>query len=246
MILLLGDIHGKLHELTQYIEKYDIGDCNIIQVGDFGYALDGWLMYYKKYIETLEKYNKFFEDRNIILHAIRGNHDDPKYFDGTIMLSNIKLHKDYTVLELENQRFLLVGGAISIDRENSKQKDNIRIGYPGIQTWFEGEEFKLDIPLLRKMENIDVVVTHTRPLITFDNDSMLQSFFKKDSKLKEDLTNEKANMTRMLNILKEGNNPNLRNWYYGHYHKWQQNDIDGIRFICTPQEVLVQHDKNNF
>ena len=55
---------------------------------------------------------------NSVLYCIRGNHDDPSYFnDNIINKSNVKLIKDYSIISVGDKNILCIGGAVSIDRK---------------------------------------------------------------------------------------------------------------------------------
>ena len=112
MILVLGDIHGNFNYLKNQIIQKRISDCTIIQVGDFGIGFT----HRDNDIATLESLNDFLIGHSITMLSIRGNHDDPSFFDGSVNYSNLKLIKDYTSLEIEGNGYLFIGGAISVDR----------------------------------------------------------------------------------------------------------------------------------
>ena len=119
MILLLGDIHGNFEYVKYLIKNHQISDCTIIQVGDFGVGFT----HESNQIEVLMHLNKFLKLKNITMYALRGNHDDPKYFLGNHMYSNLKLVEDYFTLEIDGHKILLIGGAISIDRNQRISAD---------------------------------------------------------------------------------------------------------------------------
>ena len=57
------------------------------------------------------------EERNVECYMIRGNHDNPAYFEGTTFsYKRFIAVPDYTILQACNHSILCVGGAISIDR----------------------------------------------------------------------------------------------------------------------------------
>jgi hypothetical protein len=59
---------------------------------------------------------------------IRGNHDDPYYFNNKVFsYSNVELLEDYTILTVGNDNILCVGGAISIDRLYRLETDSKRV-----------------------------------------------------------------------------------------------------------------------
>lgn len=144
MILLLGDVHGNFEDLKSSILRSDLRDSTIICVGDFGvrFVLD----------HVLLDLNTFLSERNLCIMTIRGNHDDPSYFDGSHDYSNLLFLPDYTLLSIEGQSFLFIGGAHSVDRKAPHRVQG--------KSWWKGEPFNLNKRLLPKHE-IDVLVTHS-------------------------------------------------------------------------------------
>ena len=225
-ILILGDIHGEFELLRKSIDKKQISDVIIIQVGDFGIG------FYDKHKDQhkLHTLNNFFIEKNIEMYVIRGNHDDPSYFNGDHNYSNLKLLKDYTELNINGFNFLFIGGAVSIDRQY-RLAEQIQYGKrPSF--WFD-EKFNLDIDKVENIENIDVVITHTAPNICHPNNDngyppIVLNYTYVDNTLLEDLEEERNNMDMLLDRLKIKNN--IKKWYYGHFHTRKTEIIDNIEF----------------
>ena len=146
-IFITGDNHGKYDVLFRFIEAYDIRDCILIHVGDGGIGF----ISAEKQQRQFEHYNDRFKSRGIEYLSIRGNHDDPAYFDGSVNLSHFKLLPDYHTQIINDEKFLFVGGAISIDRKIRKE---------GFSYW-KDEPFVLD---KSKIEECDVLITHSAPI----------------------------------------------------------------------------------
>lgn len=243
MVILLGDIHGDMRAVMRKVRQMDLRDVVIVQAGDFGFSIDAdGLQSEKKYRKTLELYNKSFELRGITFYAIRGNHDDPSYFDGRFTMSNLVLLPDYSVLELNGQRWLLVGGAVSIDRLPRQ----LEIAKGGGAWWFSGEGFALDKEKIAAAGKVDVVVTHTAPdgacgYELVGRNDMLQTFIKDgDHTLLADIAREQAAMQKMWQLLRfQGSE--LRNWYHGHFHKAVGNTFQGTRFRCLAVDEMLEH-----
>ncbi len=217
-IYVLGDIHGNIEFVKYHIETYSMSDCIIIQVGDFGI---GFRSEVNENL-TLKLLNKFSKLRNITMYAIRGNHDDPYYFGGKHISSNLILLKDYSVLELEGFNFLLVGGAISIDR---------KIRVKGKSYW-EGELFVLDEQKLSDIKGIDVVITHNSPDFAFPiglND-LVMHYAQNDVHLLTELPKERGLISKMYDILSLNND--IKKWYFGHFHTAKTQEINGIIFTA--------------
>ena len=213
-MILLGDIHGNFQCIVNFCYKNELKEpLTLIQVGDFGAGFSS------EFVIDMEHLNDTLSEYNVTLYAIRGNHDDPHYFNGEYEWSNIKLLKDYTVLVLEGKKILFVGGAISIDRLQRTEN----------RSWWRGEEFVFDPDRLAEYEGIDIVVTHNAPWFAYPSNfnNLVMSFAAYDLTLLDDLTRERGSLTEMFNILKEKNN--IKHWFYGHFHATKveiHNDIN--------------------
>jgi predicted phosphodiesterase len=120
-IIFVGDIHGQLSQITYYQKIYNIRNSLFVQVGDFGIGF----LRKEKEISNLKYFNDIFKNKNNVVYAIRGNHDDPTYFiENRYSTSNIKLIQDYTILDVETNnaalKMLFMGGGTSLDRTTRK------------------------------------------------------------------------------------------------------------------------------
>jgi len=228
-IIYLGDIHGNFTQLRAYINRLNISDTTIIQVGDFGIGFTTK----KNDEEILFELNKFLESKTIIMLAIRGNHDDPFYFNGDHMYSNLKLLPDYTVMDIEDEKHLFVGGAISIDRKYRIENDKVydRMGVAKNSYW-KDEVFVLNKKKLNKIKGIDVLITHTTPDWCFPVNygsfpEIVRSFANDDPSLIFDLTMEREELGKFFSILSENNN--IKHHFYGHFHNSHTVENEG----CT-------------
>ena len=229
-IMYLGDLHGNFNLINQYLKTFDIKDAYIIQVGDFGVGFNGML----KEKRTLEYTHTELVKRNVIVYAIRGNHDYKPWFDSDPFgFTNIKLVKDYTVLNLEGQNILCIGGAVSVDRMMRKTK-NQRAGNFDIKTgnesWWPDETFNWEDDKLVDLRDINIVVTHTAPdYCVPDNGNGFGPFVNglaaNDPDLKLDLLDERRKMTLAFQTVKMYNDVKLH--LYGHFHRSDMITIDG-------------------
>lgn len=224
-VVYLGDIHGNFELLKREIIRRGIGEneevAYIIQVGDFGIGFNN-----KSDLETLALLNKFLKLRNIILIAIRGNHDDPSFFQGNHMYSNLMLVPDYTVMDIYGKMHLFVGGAVSIDRKYRSGQDYQRACYGSSQkSYWTDEVFALDEEKLKDIYGINVVVTHSAPEWCFPDNrngfgDLVDEFAYHDKQLYDDLNTERSNITKMFKIL-ESNGNAIQYHAYGHFHSSQ-------------------------
>lgn len=220
-ILVCGDIHGDVNVITDFIKKMELHNCAIIVAGDYGIGFE----YYIKEIKKLEYFNKLLNNSNSTIYAVRGNHDDPNYFNGKYDTEFIKLVPDYTILEINQWNILCVGGATSIDRTNRK-KYNTGKG----RDWWINETFYYDENKVNQFNNIDIVVTHTAPNFTYPLvKNGLDYWLNRDIHLINDIKTERDNVTKLYEHLKKNNN--IIKWYYGHFHNSYNLYYDNTNFI---------------
>jgi predicted phosphodiesterase len=231
-ILYLGDIHGNFNLINQYLKRFYIKDAYIIQVGDFGVGFNGLI----KEKRTLEFVHTELVKRNVILYTIRGNHDYKPYFDNDPFgFTNIKLLKDYTVLNLEGKNILCIGGAVSIDRKMRKTKNQAIGRYDvktGNESWWPDEIFNWEDDKLVDLRDINIVVTHNAPDYCVPDNSngfgdFVYQFIAADPALKMDLLDERRLITMAFQTIKMYNN--VTHHYYGHFHRSDLTTIDGIQ-----------------
>ena len=123
-IVVSGDIHGDYEKLVyKCCLQCQMTDTLIIVAGDCGFGFNKPGYYdaiYQKVSSRLAKANNW-------IVFIRGNHDNPAYFDGQqVNYKRWKAVPDYSVIKACGHTILCIGGAISIDRgwrmyENSKR-----------------------------------------------------------------------------------------------------------------------------
>lgn len=201
-IYFTGDIHGEFMPLTYALtQRYCLKDCHVIVCGDIGMGFHK-LNYY---VDTFKTMNKKLVKNNIQLYFIRGNHDNPVYFNDTPEalkhFNNIHLVRDYTVLHINKHNILCVGGASSVDKK-FRIKD---------VSWWEFENVlpyeKIDC------ENVDTVCTHCAPMFCnppYERISWM------DDELDEKSRRDRTILAELYFDLLKHNEPKF--WFYGHYH----------------------------
>ena len=154
----LGDTHG-IRPAFMTIDKHKIENSNIIHVGDFGLGF----LHIEQDINNLKATDEMLLETNNHLYVVRGNHDNPIFWDKSKGLNLPKLHNlhlvdDYEVITVEGKKILCVGGGISIDRQLRKNGKP----YP---SWWKDEEFKWSPDKFHKIaiyeKVIDIVVSHS-------------------------------------------------------------------------------------
>ena len=234
--VVIGDTHGNHKLIIHRIKSLKIVDTTFFHVGDFGVGF----IDYNKDIHSLLELNKFLKTKNCHLYVIRGNHDNPIFFNGEHNYSNLHLMPDYSIIEINGDKVLMAGGAISVDREGriAQMREYAAFGITKESYW-EDEGFILKEDMLKDIKDIKYVITHSSPKFVFPiNDQsngvdshgpFVQRFAWHDNKLKDDLNKERNDITRMWEILQENND--IHSWFYGHFHTSEKDFIHGTNFI---------------
>lgn len=157
--------------------------------------------------------------------------DLDEYAEFIFSLSNIKFVENYSVITVDEDKVLCVGGAISVDR--CKQPI-------GIKYWKE-EAFVLDVEKLSNMRGITHVVTHTAPSFCYPHTTsadIVKHYMTEegDLTLESELIKERADVAEMYNILTKNNE--IKMWCYGHFHQQYLEEINGTKFkLLTINEM---------
>lgn len=230
-VIVCGDIHGEFETLVFEINRCHITDAIMIVAGDcgFGFCRIG-------YYDTLYKqklHNKLAK-ANVLLLMLRGNHDDPIYFEKELIdYPYMKTLPDYTIVHTASHNILCIGGAVSQDR-------NFRISMMSIQEkgkmplWWADEPFAFKSEELQVLDDehmlIDTVITHPAPsfcppLVKGD----FEHFCANDEDLAEDVKREREGLNKVYEWLTLHGHP-LKKWYYGHYHQSGTYERNGTMF----------------
>lgn len=177
---------------------------------------------------------------------MRGNHDNPVYFDGAMLnFKRFVAVPDYSILQVCNHTILCVGGAISIDRiyrinewnrnkyrvhSNESQENDIFLAI------YIGRTKLLFMIQIRWMPSLLaswlIQLSHTYRILHIVNYSPknnLSQWTINDPSLIEDIQFGRETMDMLLHHLKTDNHP-ISHWYYGHFHQSWHSAIDGILY----------------
>jgi len=229
-IVLCGDVHGKFSELRHKLKRrYKIEDSIICCAGDIGMGFHK----FNYYLTEFTKLSKVLQQTNNECFFVRGNHDNPEYFNGELAdklnnLPNIKFVKDYEVIETNLGNIIFIGGATSIDRK----------GRDVNKTYWINEKCIFDIDKINEIkQNIDYVITHTAPSFCFPQTKEgLRCWFELDKDLEKDVREERKAMDNIFNAL--DNNNIIKTWGYGHFHASVVDRYKGIKFVlCNELEL---------
>ncbi len=182
--------------------------------------------------------NKTLKAGNNLLYVIRGNHDDPSYFEKWQKIGNIRVVPDYSVLELDGYTVLLIGGAISIDRMTLTE---------GKDYWknevFLFDELKL-AAAISEVQNIDIVVTHNAPseFWPYEIGGLVKTYAKQDINLISDLTKEWKMHSKLLKHVTNKFSPS--HWYYGHFHAIADGQYSNLKYYVLGESEIREHLKD--
>lgn len=195
-VIVHGDNHGQWDRLFRLIDEKSIEDCILIGVGDCGV---GFKAPHKQKRE-FELLNDGFKKRNIDYLAVRGNHDDPSYFLGQYNYTHFKLLPDYHTETINGEKFLFVGGAVSIDR---------RLRVLG-QSYWSDEAFVLDES---KIVDCDVLITHSPPYWIGPYDKQdIANWCERDYSLWDECAKERLEVAQLIEKC------GAKKHYAGHLH----------------------------
>lgn len=219
-IILLGDIHGDWNVIERFCKEFS--EFNIIQLGDFGIGFD---QNKNKESRKFENLSNCLKDSNNSLFIIRGNHDDPNYFDDRVVNERITFLSDYSHLTQNDKNILCIGGGISIDR--MLRKENV--------SWWKDEKFIFD---LEKMRSVDVLLTHVAPnnfpISKEDTNPMIAEFAKDDPSLISELKMEKFIVGEASEI------SGCKRHYFGHYHISYTYENSNVKYRCLDINEFVE------
>lgn len=234
-IVVSGDIHGDIVPLVyKCCAQYGITDTLIIVAGDCGFGFERLGYYenlYKRCRDKLAKANNW-------LAFVRGNHDNPAYFDGQCFKHQrwIPL-EDYTIIKACGHTILCVGGAISIDRRRRTESKYYHLPNPDDllmpNVYWPNEAPVYNEAMLDNINErcaVDVVITHTSPsFCELSSHFALEDWAVNDKTLMDDVRAERKVMDDIYNYIYTKNHP-LRYWYYGHFHESWHKEIDDVKF----------------
>lgn len=241
-IYICGDLHGNFHWIKPYIEMYGLSDCSLIFCGDVGLGFMPVNVWHN-FVSDL-KLVKCLKKHNIDCYFIRGNHDDPSWFNNKVLhTKHFKAVSDYSTLSSPNHNILCIGGGISIDRIDRKTQMQFSLSqYLKYHTSATLQEAKTKItPLYWENEapvynegaldkltyQIDTVCSHVAPKEFIPYTKPGKIWLKNDSSLLQDCENERQVLSNVLAYLLKHQHP-VTNWFYGHYHFYENNKVGNI------------------
>ena len=215
-VFIRGDTHGVFSWLPAWCEEnHTTKNDALIILGDAG------IMYYGPTSDRERMLKEFIAKQSITLLCVRGNHearpanytstcfeiwdDDPVVPTGVYFepkYPNIQYFADGSTPLINKRRFLIIGGAYSVDKEYRQL-----MGW----RWFANEELN-DEEMCNILDKIDhckfnFVLTHTCPEAWQPVDLFMNSI---------DRSKISKRMERFLTTVSEV--IDFDHWYFGHFH----------------------------
>lgn len=218
-----GDVHGKFRELIfKATQKYKIEHSDILVLGDFGIGFHKQEYYIQEYNRSKKKLEKY----DLVIHVMRGNHDDPSYFDEPIKLDFPRLHflSDHKVYNICDRKIYVVGGANSTDIIYKTFSGEEKRRIEGID-WWSDEDIKR-IPNSDLPASVDIIVSHSAP-ISFE--PVVKRFDETPLDQYEKILDERKYLSEILN------NVRADYWFYGHYHHYYSGSYGELLYRCLPE-----------
>ena len=220
-----GDIHGELSNLVwKASRQLEIRNADILVVGDFGAGFGRP----KSMDVAYAKICSVLEENDICLYAIRGNHDDPAFFDGSHDYERLHFLPDHRIVELCGKKIYPIGGAVSTDidlidpltrKSRRMQNDSlIRFG-SSKRIWWPNEapvQITETLP-----DSADIIVSHEAPL-SFEPSLLREAHVRDDTWDK--VVESRGYLDLVLNTVKPSQ------WFYGHYHKHFEGIFQGTHY----------------
>ena len=224
-LYICGDIHGELNNLVwNATHKLKISCADILVVGDFGAGFgrtNSMDVRYRDIRSTLET-------NDICLYTIRGNHDDPAFFDGSHDYERLHFLPDHYLIELCGKRIYPIGGAVSTDidlvdpltRKSRRMKNDtlIRFGSSKRIWWADEAPTQITEGL---PENANIIVSHEAPL-SFEPEPQ------REPHIRESTWQQVLETRRYLDFVLKKVKPPL--WFYGHYHNHYEGFVNGTTY----------------
>lgn len=241
-VYFVGDLHGNFHWIKAFIEKYDLHDCSIIFCGDAGLGFRKLKDWYG-WVQGL-KLVKCLKSRRISLYFVRGNHDNPAWFDDkTLVTSCFKAVSDYSVITTPSHNILCVGGGISPDRYQRRLDNSLAITkylkyHPNktckdalkeVQLGYWEDENPVFLPdkISSLTCQIDTICSHVAPTFLAPPSGVPKKWVANDRDLAEDCFLERLVLDKVYDRLVKLQHP-VTSWYYGHYHRYGVSEYKGV------------------
>ena len=218
MVYLTGDIHGQPHNVVRLAKERIKEKDTLILLGDVG------ANYYGNKRDSLTK-RTLAEIKGTVL-CIHGNHEQrpqnistykEKEWNGGIVwyedeYPNLLFAKDGDIYQIEKYRYLVLGGAYSVDKQWRE---------PNVEWWADeqpSDEIKAYVEQQLATQDVDAILSHTCPFKYIPTEMFL-------SGIKQSGVDQSTEL--WLDTIEE--RINYKAWFCGHWHTDKR--IDKMHFL---------------
>ncbi len=231
---ICGDIHGELSGLVRNAVNRGISCADILVVGDFGAGFGrpkSMDVAYSKVRAALEK-------SDICIYTIRGNHDDPAFFDGKHDFERLHFLPDHCIIKLCGKRIYPVGGAVSADidlvdplsRKSRRMINDSLIKFGSSKrVWWPDEAPTQIVECFPTA--VDIVVSHEAPL-------MLAPPLMRADYVRDETWLKIVESRKCLDYVLQTVKPSL--WFFGHYHCHYEGNCQNTHYRCMNIAEMTQ------
>jgi predicted phosphodiesterase len=244
-VYLIGDLHTNYKQFKEQFENDEsLKNCIFIFLGDMDFR-DEEIAY-----NQFKKLDNILAERNIDSYVIRGNHDNPKFWNpdelatssnDMLLWSKFKSFKpigSHTRITINGNVGIIISGAVTLNRADLTS---------GVNYWPEYD--KIDLPpdfidYGEGLKNIDFIIGHTGPIYSdiFKEQKTGCERYLKDGFLVNDLENEQKQLREILKRYRP------KRWYCGHYHfekdikyVWDNWTDDGVIYLkIVPKQKIIR------
>lgn len=226
-VLLVGDSHGEKY-VTKVLENVIPHGSDVVHLGDVGLGFGIEPYSIEDSENWLEETDKFCIKNNINLYIIRGNHDNPFFWNKNLVYRNVKLVDTGEILEFQNGKSAyIIGGGLSIDRCARQEK---------VSYW--SDEITR-IPS-EGIKECDFVFSHDCPEYfnhsTEGLSSRYPNFTEKDTNLVNDATLQRQTVGYIVDKV----SPTVL--FSGHFHNTMTDRKHGIYYRCLDINEVYEFD----
>ena len=222
---ICGDIHGELSNLVwKAVRQLKIRHADILIVGDFGAGFGRPKSMDVAYGRICPE----LKENDIRLYTIRGNHDDPAFFDGSHDYERLRFLPDHRTIELCGKKIYPIGGAVSTDidlvdpltRKSRRMQNDALIRFGSSKRIWWPDETPVQITE-NLPETADIVVSHEAPL-SFAPAPL------REAHVRDDTWQKVVESRRYLDFVLRTIKPSQ--WFYGHYHNHYEGNFQGTLY----------------
>lgn len=175
-------------------------------------------------------------NKDVQVYAIRGNHDNPAFWDRKTKFGKAAASVDSNFhflndgfIDINNDLWLTLGGGVSIDRFTAQRVEGV--------SWWPGEEIdgSFDKPLPIGYKSLTGILSHTGKLPAYAG-------YKHPSVNEGYVAEALKREMEAIDSLAVRYSPTY--WLYGHFHETWVRSIPGqMLFYCVGEAVLMPLDK---